>query len=97
MTTKKTIIISAATCLVVNLALYLMGWLVWPLLWVGCGYLACFLDKKYSYSPMDGSLKFAFYLIGPIGLIIALVCLSDRIIEDYKVKFPKIRNPFFWQ
>lgn len=97
MNTKKVIIISAATCLVVHLLPWLLGSLIWPLVWLGLGYASLKIwwwatKKEFSNpTPFDLGQKLVAIICGPMMGIIAFAC------GGYKyVKWPKIRNPFVW-
>lgn len=98
MTLKNTILTSAATCLVVHLLLWMLGWLVWPLIWLGLGYAslkvwAWTMKQEFSNpTPFDFGEKFFSIICGPIMGIVAFSCDGHR----YVKWLPKIRNPFVW-
>lgn len=100
MTTKNTILISAATCLAVHFLLWLLGWMVWPIVWLIMGYgsikvcewtIGKTLGNPQSF---DFSEKIISIILGPLMGIVAFVCDGYRYASF--PKFPKIRNPFIW-
>lgn len=103
MNTKHTIIISAATCLVVNFALWLLGSLIWPIgfiaFWLGTGHLSWLIEKSYAswrhYEHILNSERIGHYLFGPIWMILNFFEYKESILSG-KNWFPKIRNPFVW-
>lgn len=95
MTLKKTILISAATYLVLNFILWLLGSLIWPIiligLWFGAGHLSFFLEEKYSNWECP---RFPAYLFGPIWMVFICIDYRKQILKENWL--PKIRNPFVW-
>lgn len=102
MTLKTTIITSAATCLIIHLAISVLGWLIWPLVWIYLGYASLrfwewTLNQMYPHSDNTPDMRDVIICVcfGPLAL--AIIFISD----GYKyVKLPnwlpKIRNPFVW-
>lgn len=97
MTNKKVIFISAATCLAINTITWLIGWLAWPVvflgLWFVAGYLGHKIDKKFNNNNYE-SLVF-FLIFGPMWLACSINDNWQRLREGLP-KLPKFRNPFFW-
>ena len=95
MTTKKVILLSAAICLAINLIVWLLGWLIWPIgflaVWLSCGYLGWRIDKKYTRCSHDLGMSLYF---GPICLMCAFFDYKREILAE--IGFPKFRNPFVW-
>lgn len=101
MTTKTAIITSAATCLVVHFLLWLLGWLVWPLaflgLWIGAGHLSWVMQKNFDYGrdkDFISKSKPLHYLGGIVWMVLSFLEYSGEILSKYKL--PSIRNPFVW-
>jgi hypothetical protein len=97
---KNTIIISAATCLAVHALIWMLGPLVWPLVWAASGLgllkLGDFLSSETATLP----IKFMAAIMGPVMLVhLIAASFHDGVFDFRKLnlpKFPKIRNPFVW-
>lgn len=99
MNTKKVIIISAATCLAVHALIWMLGWLVWPLvfisLWAALGKLAIYSEMLDEYPERRLCNSFC-YLTGPIGLVVSLIDNIQRGKIKLSKYIPKFQNPFVW-
>lgn len=95
MTTKKVILLSAATYFALNTITWLIGWLIWPIgflaVWLSCGYLAWRIYKKYTGCSRDLGM---FLLFGPLWLMCVFFDYKEEILAE--IGFPKFRNPFVW-
>jgi len=67
-----------------------MGWMVWPIIWVGSGYAAQKYVENHDGKKMEGEERY-YFLLGPV---LVLICLGFWIAENFE--FPKFRNPFIW-
>jgi len=100
MTTKKVILLSAATHLSINISFWLIGWMIWPLLfiglWLASGYFAYKLYKHY-YPHSDDVFHMAL-IYGPLWLLFTLADNWKENIDYLRTKgfLPKVRNPFIW-
>lgn len=96
MTTKKVILLSSVTYLAINITTWLLGWLIWPVIfigaWAGSGYLGRYIYKTHTN---DSSDLWMFLLFGPIWLACILNDYWPSIKRDLTF-LPKFRNPFVW-
>lgn len=98
---KTTIIISAATCLATHLALWMLGWVIWPILWVISGLLLLKLGDYLSGDEATGfGAKIVCGVLGPILLVAMIIAHLDSTPFDFSKlnlpSLPKFRNPFVW-
>lgn len=99
MTIKNTILISAATYLVLNFAIWALGWMIWPIAWLAMGYGSAkvwdWMCRKSGFKGIESGEKAVAIFFGPIIGILAFI------LEGYKFVswpnwLPTIRNPFVW-
>ncbi len=98
MTTKKVILLSAATYFALNTIGWLLGWLVWPLgilaVWMFLGHIA---RKMSAHTLMENDNAWNYImcnLFPPIAIGILLI--EEKDIFFKKFNLPKFRNPFVW-
>lgn len=106
MTTKKVILLSAVTCLAINLIVWLLEWLTGPLVFLG-GWLllGCVARKLTSYTLMKNDWAWNYLFSNacpPIAILMALMSDWGKICyglkQEYNIfnRLPKFRNPFVW-
>jgi hypothetical protein len=98
MTTKKVILLSAATYFALNTITWLIGWLIWPIgflaVWLFLGHIARKMsslthikdDKAWNYIICN--------LVPPIVIMILFLEDSEKFLKRFNL--PKFRNPFVW-
>lgn len=103
MTIKNTILISAATHLVLNFIIWTLGWMIWPVIiiciWMICGHLGWMIEKNFAPWKDNPRLlymgRWSQYALGPVSVLYQVMEYGSDIFS--MPIFPKFRNPFVWQ
>jgi hypothetical protein len=106
LTTKKVILLSAATCLALNSIVWLLGWLAWPIVFIGGWFLlGCVARKISSYTHMKNDWAWNYLFSSafpPITIMVSLLNdwreISYGLKQEYNIfnRLPKFQNPFVW-
>jgi len=98
---KKTILISAATYLIMELFFWAAGWMIWPIIWIGLGYASIKIwewleAKMFPHDPtLPVGAKIVALILGPIMGMVSFAIEGWKYV-DWPKKIPKFRNPFFF-